>query len=204
MGQVSDDVRSMSFDTPAPTRIRVGIPAGRITVTASETATTRIELSARNGDSSARDWIAEAEITQVGDEIVVRGPHRGFSLFGHFGSIEANVYAPLGSDASLSIGAGRIETVGRLQKVVASTGAGNVRIAECAEARANTGAGNIDIDQVSGEVEVKTGAGNVTIGKAGADASIITAAGNARIDDVTGAAKMKTAHGNIDVGELGD
>jgi DUF4097 and DUF4098 domain-containing protein YvlB len=197
--------RTMSFETPQPAKLRIGIPAGRITVTAEETAVTRIDLSARNGDANARDWIEQAEIVQLGDEIVVRGPKLRFSLFNLWnGSIEAIVHAPTGSDATLSIGAGRVETIGRFGAVRANTGAGNVHVAECADAHANTGAGNIDIATVSGSVEAKTGAGTVRIGKVGANAEINTAAGNAHIEAVAGAARMKTAHGNIEIGCVGD
>lgn len=197
--------RFMTFDTPEPTRLRVNLPFGRINVVAEQTAVTRVELSAPKGDPNALDWIAQAEIAQLGDEIVVRGPKLRFSLFNIWGgSIEAVVRAPLGSDATLSIGAGRIETIGRLASVRAHTGAGNVHVAECAEAHANTGAGNIEIAAVSASVEAKTGAGNVKIGKVGANAEITTAAGNTRIEEIYGSARMKTAHGNIEVGAAGD
>ena len=218
--------RTESFETPGPTKLRINIPWGRITLTAAETAATRIELTASNGDPSVREWIEQAEIVQLGDEIVVRGPNLRWSLFNLFGTtgrwgVEAVVSAPVGSDADLSIGAGRVETIGRLAavrahtgagnvhiaecaKVHANTGAGSVHVAECAEAHAHTGAGGIDIVSVSGSVEAKTGAGTVKIGKVGANAEITTAAGNARIDEIGGAARMKTAHGNIEVGSAGD
>ncbi len=197
--------RTMSFDTPQPAKLRVGLPFGRISIVAEETGVTRVDLSAPNGDANAREWIEQAEIVQLGEEIVVRGPRLRFSLFNLWGgSIEAIVHAPLGSDATLSIGAGRVETTGRLASVRASTGAGNVHVAECADAHANTGSGNIDIAAVTGSVDAKTGAGTVRIGKVGANAEIVTAAGNARIEEIAGAARMKTAHGNIEVGAAGD
>lgn len=197
--------RTMSFETPQPAKLRINVPSGRISVTAEATAVTRIELTAPNGDPNARDWIDQAEIVQLGDEIVVRGPKLRFSLFNLWGgSIEAIVHAPLGSDASLSIGAGRVETIGRMGAVRANTGAGAVHVAECADAHAHTGAGDVDIVAVSGSVDAKTGAGTVRVGKVGANAEIVTAAGNARIDEIAGAARMKTAHGNIEVGAAGD
>lgn len=197
--------RTMSFETPQPAKLRISLPCGRITVAASETAVTRIDLAAPNGDANARDWIAQADIVQLGDEITVRGPKLRLSLFNMWGgSIEAQISAPLGSDANLSIGAGRVETVGRMAAVHAHTGAGSVHVAECTEAHAHTGAGNIDIAAVTGSVEAKTGAGKVRIGKVGADADIITAAGNTRIEEIAGAARMKTAHGDIEIGAAGD
>jgi hypothetical protein len=104
------ETRMHSFETPAPTRLRVEIPKGRIKVVAEETGVTRVELTAIDGDAVALNWIADAEVTQNGDEILVRVHRAGLVLFGIGGAIEALVHAPLGSAAVLSTGSGRIET----------------------------------------------------------------------------------------------
>jgi len=200
---MNPDSRTMTFETPAPPRLRVSIPSGRISIIAEETDVTRVELVAVRG-GAARDWVAEAEIVQVGDEIVVRGRRLGFGLFGGFGSIEATIHAPRGSDAALSVGSGRIETAGPMGKVNAGTGSGDIHVADCAEADARTGSGDIEIDLASGSVEAKTGSGEVKIGKVGADARITTASGNARIEAAERAAKLTTASGNIEIGGAGD
>jgi len=200
---MNPDSRTITFETPAPTRLRVSVPSGRISIIAEDTTVTRVELVAVRG-GAARDWVAEAEIAQVGDEIVVRGRRLGFGLFGGFGSVEAVIHAPRASDATLSVGSGRIETAGAMGKVNATTGSGDIHIADCAEASANTGSGDIEIDLASGSVEAKTGSGEIRIGKVGADARITTASGNARVDGVARAAKLTTANGNIEIGEAGD
>jgi hypothetical protein len=202
MGSMND--RHHSFQTPAPARLRVEIPNGQITVTAAVTETTDIDLTAPRGDSGAMAWVADAEIVQFGDEIVVRGPKVSLSLFRSWGPIEARIRAPIGSDAHLSIGAGGIDTQGKLGKLTANTGAGAVRLDDCDEARAHTGAGNVEIASVTGSVDTKTGAGKVTIGKVGGGARIVTGAGNAKVGDVVGAAKLTTAHGNIEVDHGGE
>jgi DUF4097 and DUF4098 domain-containing protein YvlB len=202
MGSMNE--RHHSFETPSPTKLRVEIPNGQITLTAAETATTEVDLSAPNNDSGALAWIADAEITQMSGEIVVRGPKVGLSLFRSWGPIVAQIRAPLRSDATLSIGAGGIETVGRLGKVTANTGAGSVKLDDCDEARAHTGAGNVEIGAVTGSVDTKTGAGKVTVAKVGANATIVTAAGNAKVGKIGGMAKFTTAHGNIEVDRAGD
>jgi hypothetical protein len=204
MSTTTDETRTQIFETTTPPRLRINIPSGRITVTADETTVTRIELTASRGDGAARDWIAAAEIVQVGDEISVRGPKMGFSLFSMGWQVEAVVHAPSGSHATLGIGAGRIETVGRMGEVSVNTGAGGVHIAECASADAHTGAGSIEIKSVSGSMEAKTGAGKVRVGEVAGDARITTAAGGVRIERCGGAAKLKTAHGDIEVGDAGD
>ena len=196
--------RHHSFETPSPTRLRVEIPNGQIVVTAAETATTDVDLSAPHGDAGALAWVADAEIAQIGGEIVVRGPKVSLSLFRSWGPIEARIRVPLGSDAHLSMGAGGIETHGKLGKLTANTGAGAVRLDDCDEARAHTGAGNVEIGAVTGSVDTKTGAGKVTVGSIGANAHIVTAAGNAKVGEITGSARFTTAHGNIEVASAGD
>jgi DUF4097 and DUF4098 domain-containing protein YvlB len=198
------NVRNHSFETKSPARLRIEIPNGQIAVTAADSTTTDVELSAPHGDSSACAWIAEAEIAQVGGEIVVRGPRVSFSLFRSWGPIHARVRTPPGGDACLSIGAGGIETHGRMGKVIANTGAGSVRLDDCAEADARTGAGSVDIGNVSGSVDTKTGAGKVTVGHVGGDARIVTAAGNARVGDIAGRGKFTTAHGSVEIDRAGE
>ncbi|HVN00477.1 MAG TPA: DUF4097 family beta strand repeat-containing protein [Caulobacteraceae bacterium] len=198
------NVRNHSFETPGPARLRIEIPNGQIVVTTAETQVTDVELSAPQGDSGACAWVAEAEIAQIGDEIVVRGPRVSLSLFRSWGPIHARIKTPLGGDACLSIGAGGIETHGRMGKVTANTGAGAVRLDDCAEAHARTGAGNVEIASVTGSVETKTGAGRVTVGKVGGNLRVATAAGNAKVGDIAGWGKFTTAHGNVEVDRAGD
>ena len=193
-----------AFQTPAPVRLRVEIPRGRIMVVAEETTETRVELTAINGDAATRAWIAEAEVAQSGDEIVVRVPKARLGMFGMGGSIEARVHAPLDSAATLSAGAGRIETTGRLGTVDASSGSGTIRLDDSSDARARTGSGDIVIAASAGSVEAKTGSGRITVGKVGADARITTGSGNAELAGASGDARLSTGSGNIEIGEAGD
>ena len=193
-----------SFQTPAPVRLRVDIPKGRIMVVAEETAETRVELTAINGDAATKAWIAEAEVAQSGDEIIVRVPKARLGLFGMGGSIEARVHAPLGSAATLSAGAGRIETTGRLGTVDASSGSGTIRLDDSASARARTGSGDIAIAASAGSVEAKTGSGTINVGKVGVDARLTTGSGNAELAGAAGDARLSTGSGNIEIGEAGD
>ena len=79
---MTQDTRMQSFQTPGPIRLRVDIPKGRIRLVAEETGVTRVELTAIHGDATALDWIADAEVAQYGDEIVVRIRKSGITLFG--------------------------------------------------------------------------------------------------------------------------
>jgi DUF4097 and DUF4098 domain-containing protein YvlB len=204
MGEMNLDKRSQTFQTPAPVRLRVEVPKGRISVTAADTAETTVELAAANGDSLAREMIAEAEIAQSGEEIVVRIRRERRILFGFGGDVEAEIRVPLGSRAQLGTGAGRIETHGRLGAVEAQSGAGAVRVDEAAEAHVRTGAGSISIGAVTGSVDAKSGSGKIRVGKVGADARIATGSGSAALEGANGEAKLTTGAGDIEVGAAGD
>jgi hypothetical protein len=198
--------RTHVFQTPTAPRLRVELPRGRIQVVAAAGLTeTEIMLSAPRGDADALNWIAEAEVSEVGGEIVVRNQTATRRWFGiiHCGPIECEIRTPAGAAATLTIGAGKIETTGELGKLDATTGAGNVRIEACADARLRTGSGNVEVERATGGVNAKTGAGTVRIGKTGADVRVTTGAGNAHLGEVGGAAKLTTGHGNIDIDHAG-
>jgi len=204
MGAMNQETRMHSFETPGPIRLRVGIPKGRIRLVAEETGVTRVELTAIHGDLTALDWIADAEVAQYGDQVVVRIHKSGITLFGFGGGVEAVIHAPLGSAATVSTGSGRIETIGRLGEVSASTGSGAIHLDECAEARARTGSGEIVIASATGSVNAKTGSGRISVGKVGGDARITTGSGHAELAGAAGDASLTTASGNIEIGQAGD
>ncbi len=214
------DRRFQSFQTTQPVRLRVEIPKGRIRIVAEDTTETRVELTAINGDDLACEWIADARVEQIGDEVVVlvHKPGRGYGLdlgtlieslislstIGSGGSIEAVVRVPIGSDAKLSTGSGAIETHGRLAEVTAGSGSGAIRLDDCAEARARTGSGNIDILTTTGSADAKTGSGRVSMGKIGGHACVVTGSGRTELGEVGGDAKVTAGSGHIEVGRAGD
>lgn len=201
---MNPDQRQETFATPAPIKLRVELPKGRIRVIAAETAETRITLTAIRGDETALDWIADAEIRQSGEEVVVKVHGEPFRFFGHGGSIEAEVHVPAGSDARLQTGSGRIETEGRLADVHAGSGSGAIRLADCAEARVSAGSGDISVASATGSVDLKTGSGQIAVGKVGGDARIVTGSGRTELGEVAGVATITTGSGSIDVEKAGD
>ncbi len=192
--------RTETFQTPSPAKLRIELPKGHIELVAGATAETRIELTARHGDGSALEWIREAEVAEIGGEIVVRNRAANrFGFFNLFGSIEAVIHTPEMSGATLSVGAGAIETTGQLGDVSASSGAGRIQIADCSRARARSGSGEIEIAGCSGSVSAKTGAGRVILGKIGGEARVSTGVGTAKLAEARGSARLTTGSGNLEV-----
>jgi DUF4097 and DUF4098 domain-containing protein YvlB len=202
MGKMKAHSRSHTFETPAPVRLSVENPKGRIRIFAEATETTRIELIAT--DAAARARVDEAEVTQSGEEIVVRIPRMGPALFGFWSSIEVVIHVPSESSAVLSTGSGLVETNGRLDDVRATSGSGAVRLGACGEIHARTGSGEIIIDSARGSVDAETGSGRIVVGEVGEDVRILTGSGHAELTRANGSAKLKTASGSIDVSEAGN
>jgi DUF4097 and DUF4098 domain-containing protein YvlB len=201
---MNDETRQHSFQTPGPIRLRVEIPHGRIKVAAEATDSTRVELTAIHNDATARAWIADAEVAQNGEEIVVRVRKSTRAWLGWGGGVEACVHAPIGSAAMLSAGAGEIETTGRLGDVIAQSGSGTIDLGDNAAANARTGSGNIAITSSSGSVDAKTGSGRITVGKVCADARISAGSGHVELGEAVGDARLATGSGDIEVGQAGD
>jgi hypothetical protein len=203
MGAMTSEPNMHTFQTPAPVLLRVEIPHGRIQVIAAQTEVTRVELIAINGDEVARQWIAQAEVAQRGDEIVVlvRQHNPKFNVFGR--GVEAIVHAPLASGARLSLGSGRIETLGRMGDVEATSGSGAIRLEETGEARALTGSGDIDIGAATGSVDAKSGSGHVTLGAIAGDARVTTGSGHTQIAQCEGTARIKTGSGKVEIDKAG-
>jgi len=195
------DARIESFETPGPAKLRVEVPHGDVRVRAVETGQTRIELVARRGDSAAVQWIETAEVVRSGDEIVVR--RRGGETLHRCGPIEVTIELPEGSAADLATGSGDIGVRGRMGRISATTGSGDVRIAACEGAGVRTGSGDITIEASTEAVEAKSGSGDVRIGKVGGDVRVGTGNGDAGIARAEGLASLTTASGDIEVGEVG-
>lgn len=200
---MTQENRTQTFATPAPIRLRVDIPKGRIRVLAEEISETHIELSARPGDHDARALIADAEIAQHDDLISVRIERR-FRAFDWRSAIEAIVRVPLGSAVKLSIGSGSIETIGQLADVDAASGSGAVRIDRCEEANAQAGSGAILVAAVTNSIEARTGSGEIIVGTVGANARLTTGSGRVELARAIGDAIVSTASGKIEIGEAGD
>ncbi|MBL6939143.1 MAG: DUF4097 family beta strand repeat protein [Alphaproteobacteria bacterium] len=194
--------RSEIFETPSPVKLRVEVPAGRVFVTAEATEQTHIELTALS--SAARKWVADAEISKNGEEIVVFIRQPSIFSWGFNRGVDMNIHVPLESWAALTTGSGHIDTAGKLGKVRATSGSGKIRLDDCGEVYARTGSGEITVRLCAGSVDAKTGSGHVTVGKVGADARIETASGGAEIDEVGGNARIQCASGHIEVGQSGD
>ncbi|MGQ4374358.1 DUF4097 family beta strand repeat-containing protein [Streptomyces sp. SAS_267] len=175
---------TQQFDTPAPIRAEVDIPAGRIQFIAADRADTVVEV--RPADPARkRDVTAVEEISAVFGDGVLRiaaaeAPH---ALLGHSGSVEVTVMLPAGSRVEAKADAAEFRSVGRLGDVAFAGGHRSVHVDEAASARLTAHDGEVSVGRLGGPAEISVQKGGIRIGEA-----------------VRGTLTLAVQHGDITVG----
>ena len=198
------DTLETTFDTPSPTRLRVEVLVGDVTITAGDRASTAVRLvpHGRSGAELAEKFTVE----QRGGEVVVLAPtlRDGFFSFTK-GSVDVEVELPALSTVDAKAGAGDVRTVGRLGDVLAATGAGDVSIDAADAADLKSGSGDLSLETAGGDIRAKTGSGDVSIGTAEHRIDATSGSGDISLRQCRGDAKARTGSGDLAVGSsLGD
>lgn len=219
--------RIITHDThTGPGLLRLRLPAGQITVTASsDTTQTTLTLTPEQADDqTAIDAIERTEVTQAGDLLTVTGTADGFTqtVINCGGSVfvAQNARVVTGTVTGLTITGDGSIIVGGGNAVIATSGGGvraDVRVpagqrieidadsasltatGPLATVHADTGSGNLRIDQAD-DADLNTGSGNITLGHLGS-MQARTGSGDVRAAQLhTGA--VRTGSGDITVGAV--
>jgi DUF4097 and DUF4098 domain-containing protein YvlB len=193
-----------TFSTPTPVRLRVELWQGQISVEASETDTTTVDLRPLHGNSAATDLIDQARVEQRGDEIIVQMPRTKGGLFRSRADVAAVIRVPVHSSAKLESGSADVDTHGPLGDVSVTSGSGDVSVESAADVTIKSGSGDVAIGTASGSCDVKGGSADVSIGSVGRSADIMAGSGDVAIESVTAALKVKTGSGDVMVQSAGD
>jgi DUF4097 and DUF4098 domain-containing protein YvlB len=192
-----------TFETPNPVNLRVELWQGTVDVTAKDTQTTTVELTAAPGDSGAQDIIDSAKIEQRGDEVVVLMPKIKSGLFRRSAEIFARIVVPENSNARVETASADIAMHGQLGDVKAYSGSGEVEIEQGDEVEVRTGSGDIRVDSAKGNCDTKSGSAEVMLGKVNGDCDVLSGSGDVVIDTVVGDLKIKAGSGDIVVKSSG-
>ncbi len=189
-----------SFETSGPITLRVELERGDVTLTAGEVSTTRVRLTSHDGDGN--DLAESFTVTARGDEVVVLGPKGRDHAFGFSrrGSVDVEVELPFGSAVDVKTGSGDVTARGRLARVEAASGAGDLTFEHVDAAQLTSGSGDITAGAVRAGVRAKTGSGDITIESAGDDADLNTGSGDIQLRRVDGEVRAKSGSGDIALG----
>jgi DUF4097 and DUF4098 domain-containing protein YvlB len=169
-----------TFDTPEPVDLRIKLASGSITVLATDTATSTVEVTPIDDD--AREVADSTTVRLDGHRLTIETPERRQILSIKRRRINVTVTVPSGSSLTTRTASATVAATGRYATV-----------------EAHSASGTIDVDQVDGDVEAHVASGDVTIGS-GRAVSAHSASGDIRIGHATGDVDIKCASGKIRVG----
>jgi DUF4097 and DUF4098 domain-containing protein YvlB len=193
-----------TFETPNPVNLRVELWQGSVDITAEDTQTTTVELTAVHGDPGAQDIIDNAKVEQRGDEIVVLMPKIKSGLFRRSAEVEARIVVPKQSNARVETASADVATHGELGNIDIASGSGDVEVDQAARANVRTGSGDISLRAVHGDCSTKSGSADVSLGKIGGDCDVLSGSGDVIIEEIVGSLKVKAGSGDIVVKSSGD
>jgi DUF4097 and DUF4098 domain-containing protein YvlB len=199
-----------TFDTPDPVALYVELGAGDLTVEATDTGQTQVDITGPRAEDFTVD--------QHGRNIAVVAPKGRFFGIGT-DSHTVRIVVPTGSDLATKTGSADTETVGALGVVKLKTGSGDVELertegplviesgsgdVRCHEARAEvrikSGSGDIDLGDVHGTTGISTGSGDVVIGIAHETTVVKTGSGDLELKRSESDVSLTTASGDLVVG----
>ena len=190
-----------TFTTPLPLDLEVVIPSGDIEIETADGEESRVTV---DGDERL---LADVEIRQDGNRVVVtyRGKSKfgfSFNLFGSNGlSVRATV--PHGANVKVKTASADTDITGRLGTLDIDAVSGDVQVRGEVSGSAvlKTVSGDVRLEGVGGRVSAQTVSGDVRIGPAGGAIDTKTVSGDIRCESVRdGDVRFSSVSGDIEIG----
>jgi DUF4097 and DUF4098 domain-containing protein YvlB len=178
-----------TFATPDQVRLVVENEVGYVAVSAQETDTSTVLLSADTPEAEELVERATVECRHSGRRqlLVVKVPKLHGLRFLRRNGVTVRVTVPRGSDVSIATASADVEVTGPV---------GDADLA--------TASGEVSTDDVTGEMTAKSASGNITVGNVGGALRVHTASGDLRCSSVAGRTTFGTATGDVEIGSAGD
>jgi Putative adhesin len=173
------DIRTETFDTPAPITVRVDQAAGTLDVRAEPTATTTVELRRERGSEQV---LERTRVELRGDELVIDVPNRLFRN----AHLAITVVVPEGSGVIAELAATDLICRGTLGTL-----------------RTTTASGDVQADDVTGDVQAHSASGDVAVGQVGGSASLRSLSGDVALRGAAGNIDANSASGDLAIGSAG-
>jgi DUF4097 and DUF4098 domain-containing protein YvlB len=210
-------VPEYTFETPEPVDLRIRAATGVITITAADTTTSTVEVSAM--DEDARELAEETLVDFDGRRLRVEMPEKRYFLGIKRRRIAITITVPAGSALTSKTASATISASGRYATVETRTASGRIALdqvdgdveADCASGdvtinsgraiKAHSASGTIKIGHATGDVEITCASADIRIGVAEASVRAKAASGDISIQDArSGTIALDVASGNLTVG----
>jgi DUF4097 and DUF4098 domain-containing protein YvlB len=185
-----------AFKTHQPVQLFVEIGRGSVTLSATDTTESTVEVNGEHSD----DVIVELDANQLR----VLAPKIRTGFFGGESTLDVTVSVPTRSELFVKTGSADVEASGTWGSTQIRSGSGTVTI-EQVDARAlfETGSGTIRAERINGEARIKSGSGDVLVRQADGAASVSTGSGDVQVSFVGGPLVVKTGSGDLRVATAG-
>lgn len=182
---------SRTFQTPDPVAAYVELPAGALSVEATETDETRVDIAGPRAE--------EFTVTLEGRNLAVIAPKGRFFGIGTDDHV-VRLVVPTGSDLATRTGSADTETTGTLGVVRLKTGSGDVEVERAdGPVMVDSGSGDIRCHEAAAEVRIKSGSGDVDLGEVRGTAGISTGSGDVVIGVVHERTVIKSGSGDLEL-----
>ncbi len=193
-----------TFETPHPISLKVELWQGQVTVRATDTTTSTVELEPLGNDSAAREMIDNATVEQRGDELVVLMPKIRGGLFRRQGHVMATISVPMHSSAKIETASADVDTHGELGDLRINTGSGDLEIDIVGSADVKTGSGDVELNVARANCSIKGGSSDISLDEVGGHADVLAGSGDVVVGRIGGTLKIKTGSGDIIVKHAGE
>ncbi|MGH2922139.1 MAG: DUF4097 family beta strand repeat-containing protein, partial [Gaiellaceae bacterium] len=172
-------MRSESFDTPGPLKLRIEIPSGDVELETVDGTKTEVELT--GPEEVVENARIELRPRGEGHELVVEThPRGGFKLF-RLGTkgVELRIQAPHGASVEVSSASADIEGRGRFGRVDVDSASGDIAFEEVeGDVRTQTASGDVEIERLGGTGKLQSASGDIAVGEAAGSLKVQTASGD--------------------------
>jgi DUF4097 and DUF4098 domain-containing protein YvlB len=188
---------SYEFETHEPVELYVELGKGTVTVTATDTTATTVDVEGREPE--------RVEVRQDGRQISVIGRHQRGGIFGSEPSYAVTISLPTGSNTVVKTGSADVTMDGTFGHGQVKSGSGDCRLDSFdAPVIVETGSGDIMLARAGAELRIKSGSGDVDVTHVEGTASVSTGSGDVQLGTTGGPTVVKTGSGDLEIGEAGD
>jgi DUF4097 and DUF4098 domain-containing protein YvlB len=181
-----------AFETHQPVKLYVEIGRGRVTVDATATTESTVEVTGEHSD--------EVVVEQNGDQISVLAPKIRTGFFGGEANLIVTVTVPTNTELYVKTGSADIIATGTWSTTQLKSGSGDVEVESVdAPAVVETGSGDISVGRILEEARIKSGSGDVRVRQAGSSTVVATGSGDVEIVQAAGPTVVKTGSGDLRV-----
>jgi len=196
-------MRTETYSTPGPVRLKLDIPAGRIEIETSSTDETHVELEALSGHELVRELIETARIELVrrgeGHEVVVEARLRhGFWIsFGRGPEIRLRVTCPHGAELDIGSKSADVDARGEFGSVELKSASGDVAVEKAGgDVRVKTASGDIHVEEVGGRLDVNSASGDLHAGSVAGETKVQLVSGDVHIREAADSVTANTVSGD--------